>query len=73
LKISGVRSDSLKTVGYGKNYEVGGQVARTEEMRNAYKIVARKSGGKRIPPRPSSNWEDNIKMKLSEIVFMGVD
>jgi hypothetical protein len=31
-------------------------------MRNQYKILVRKSGGKRPLQRPRCRWEDNIKL-----------
>jgi hypothetical protein len=38
-----------------------GYVACTEEMRNAYQILAGKSGGKRPHGTNKSIWKDNIK------------
>jgi len=38
-----------------------------EEMRNAYKILVRKSEGKRPLGRPRHRWKDNIIMDLREI------
>jgi hypothetical protein len=35
-------------------------VDRMGEMRNAYKILVRKPGGKRPLRRPRCRWEDNI-------------
>jgi hypothetical protein len=37
------------------------------DMRNAYKILVRKSKGKKPHRRPVSRWEDNIRMDLREI------
>jgi hypothetical protein len=39
-----------------------GRVARMLEMRNAYKILAGKPGGKRPLGRTRRRWEDNIKL-----------
>jgi hypothetical protein len=41
-------------------------VARIGEMRNAYKILVGKPGGKRQRGRPRSGLEDNIRMDLRE-------
>jgi hypothetical protein len=43
------------------------------EMRNAYKILVRKLGGKRTLGRPRRRWEDNTEMGLGEIRLKGVD
>jgi hypothetical protein len=43
------------------------------KMRKAYKILDRKSEGKRPCERPRHRWEDNIKMDLREIGWKGVD
>jgi hypothetical protein len=42
-------------------------------MRNAYTILVGNPEGKRPLGRPRSRWEDNIKMYLREIGFVGVD
>jgi hypothetical protein len=43
------------------------------EVRNAYKILVRKSEGKRPLRRHRHGWEDNIKVDLKEIGWKGVD
>jgi hypothetical protein len=43
-----------------------GHIARTEEMRNAYRILVRKSEGKRPVGRSRLRWVDNIKMDLGQ-------
>jgi hypothetical protein len=43
------------------------------EVRNAYKILAGKSEGKRPCGRPRRKWEDNIKMDLREAGWKGLD
>jgi len=43
------------------------------EMRNLYKILVRKPGGKRSHWRPGRRWEDNIPMDLKEIKWEFVD
>jgi hypothetical protein len=48
-------------------------VACMGEMRNAYKILVRKSEGKRPFGRPRPRWEDNIRMDLTEIWWEVVD
>jgi hypothetical protein len=44
-----------------------------EEKRNAYRVLVRKSEGKRPLGRPIRRWVDNIKMDLREIGWVGVD
>jgi hypothetical protein len=41
-------------------------------MRNAFRLLVGKPGGKRSFGRPGRKWEDNIKMDLSGIVLEGV-
>jgi hypothetical protein len=43
-----------------------GQVARTGEKRNVYRILVGKTEGKRPLGRPRRRWIDNIKMDLLE-------
>ena len=44
-----------------------GHVARMEEGRSAFKILAGKPTGRRPFGRPRRRWEDNIRMDLEEI------
>jgi hypothetical protein len=44
-----------------------GNVARTGEMKNAYKLLIEEPEGKRLLGRPWSKWEGNIKMYFGEI------
>jgi hypothetical protein len=44
-------------------------VALKRKMKNKYKIFVGKSKEKKLLGRPRSKWEDNIKMKLWEIVL----
>jgi hypothetical protein len=44
-----------------------GHVARMGEKRNVYRLLVRKSEGKRSQGRPRHRWIDNIKMDLLEI------
>jgi hypothetical protein len=49
------------------------QVAHMGKMRNAYKILVRKSEGKNALGRTKHEWEDNNKMELNEIEYEDVD
>jgi hypothetical protein len=53
----------------------GGQLARTGEMINSYKILVGKHTGNRQLGRPRRRWENNktIKMGLGEIGCKDVD
>jgi hypothetical protein len=44
-----------------------------KEMRNVYKILDGRPGGKISLTRPRHRWEDDIKMDLGEIGFGAVD
>ena len=44
-----------------------GHVARMEESRGAFKMLAGKPTGMRPLGRPRRGWEDNIRMDLTEI------
>jgi hypothetical protein len=43
------------------------------EKRNAYRILVGKPEGKRPLGRPIRRWEDNIKIDLREIRWIGMD
>jgi hypothetical protein len=43
------------------------------EMRNVYKILVRKPGGRRPLGRPRHGWEDNIRMDVREMGWKVVD
>jgi hypothetical protein len=43
------------------------------EDRNAYRLLVRKSEGKRPLGKPRRRWVDNIKMDLLDIGWGGVD
>jgi hypothetical protein len=45
---------------------MGGNILHIGEMRNAYKILVKKSQGKRPLGRLRHRWEDIIKMDLRE-------
>jgi hypothetical protein len=49
-----------------------GDVACIGNMRNAYKILARKPEGKRLFRRLSSKWEDDIRMDIKDIGWESV-
>ena len=44
-----------------------GHVARTEQSRNAYRVLVGKPEGNRSLGRPRRRWEDNIKIYLREV------
>ena len=44
-----------------------GHVARMGERRGVYRVLVRKSEGKRPLGRPRRRWEDNVKMDLQEV------
>jgi hypothetical protein len=48
------------------------QVARTEEKRNAYRILLGKSEGRRPLERLRRMWADNIKLDLRRIGLVAV-
>jgi hypothetical protein len=52
---------------------MGGYIARTGEMRNAYNILVGKPEWKRPLGRPRRRWEDNIRMDLREVVWKDVE
>jgi hypothetical protein len=50
-----------------------GHVARVGEERKLYKVLVRKSEGKRPLGRPRRRWEDGIRMDLKETGWGCVD
>jgi hypothetical protein len=48
-----------------------GHVVRVEERRAVYKVLVGKPEGKRPLGRPRRRWEDNIKMDLQEVGWLG--
>jgi hypothetical protein len=52
---------------------MGGACSTNGEERNAYRLLVGKPEGKRPLGRPRRMWMDNIKMKLREIEWDGVD
>ena len=61
----GDRLGTPRAVGNSLRWAV--HVARMEEGRSAFKILAGKPTGKITLGRPRSRWEDNIRMDLEEI------
>jgi hypothetical protein len=43
------------------------------EMRNLYKVLARKPKGKRPPRRPKHRWEYDIRMYVREVGWEDLD
>jgi hypothetical protein len=43
------------------------------EKKNGYRIIVSKLGGKGPLERPECNWEENIKMYLRGIGWIGMD
>jgi hypothetical protein len=52
---------------------MGGACNPMGEKRNAFRLLMKKSEGKRPLGRPRRGWVNNIKMDLSEIVWGGVN
>jgi hypothetical protein len=50
-----------------------GHAARMRKKRNTYRILVRKSEGKRPLGRPKCRWVDNMKTDLREVGWGGVD
>jgi hypothetical protein len=50
-----------------------GHVARMGEGRVAYRILVKRSEGKRPLRRSRYRWKDNIKMDLQEVEWQGMD
>ena len=50
-----------------------GHVAHVGETRGAYRVLMGKPEGRRPLGRPRHRWEDNIKMDIQEVIFVGMD
>jgi hypothetical protein len=50
-----------------------GHVPCMGEGRGAYRILMGRPEGRRLLGRPRRRWEDNIKMKLQEVGWRGMD
>jgi len=46
---------------------MGGACSEYGVRINVYRVLVGKPEGKRLPGRPRSRWEDNIKMDLQEV------
>jgi hypothetical protein len=53
--------------------EMGGHVARMGEKRGAYRILVGRPEGRRPLRRPRRRWENNIKMDLREVGWVGMN
>jgi hypothetical protein len=58
---------------YNTTVRRAGHVARKAEGRGVYRVLVRKSEGRRLLGRPRRRWEDNIRMNLREVGFWCVD
>ena len=61
------RSPNIVRVIKSRRLRWAGLVARMDEGRSAFKILAGKRTGRRPLGRPRRRWEDNITMDLEEI------
>jgi hypothetical protein len=50
-----------------------GHVARVGEKRGAYRILVRRLEGRRPLGKPRRRWENNIKMDLREVGWVGMN
>jgi hypothetical protein len=66
-------SPSIIRIMKAKRMRWAGHVSRTEEERNAYRLLVEKSEGKRPLGRPRRRRMDNIKIYLGKIRWSGVD
>jgi hypothetical protein len=53
--------------------EMGRSCSTYEKKRNAYRILVGNPEGKRPLGRPRRRWEDNIRIDLREIGWVGMD
>jgi len=51
----------------------GGQIARMGNRRGVYRILMRRTEGRRSLGRYRRRWEDNIKMDIQEVGWGGMD
>ena len=61
------RSPNIVRVIKSRRLRLAEHVARMEEGRSAFKVLAGKPTGKRPLGRPRRRWEDNIRMDLEGI------
>jgi hypothetical protein len=57
-------SPTIITISKSRRMRWAGNVARTGQKRNAYRILVEKPEGKRHLGRPRRRWADNIKVDL---------
>jgi hypothetical protein len=56
-----------------KRMRWAGNVARMEEKRGAYRILVGRPEGRQALGRPRIGWENNIKMDLQDVGWVGTD
>ena len=54
-------------VSKSRTKRLSGYIARMEEGRVAYRVLVRKTDGKRLLWKTQCRWENNIKMDLQEV------
>jgi len=68
---------SLLTTYYSDDQKIrtkgAGYVTRIKERRGAYRVLMRRTAGKRPPGGPRRRREDNIKLDLQEVGWFGMD
>jgi hypothetical protein len=52
---------------------MGKKLSTNGAKKNAYGILMGKPEGKRPPGRPRRRWEDNIRMDLRKVIWVGMD
>jgi hypothetical protein len=68
----GLREGSPIRVIRSRRFRWAGHVARMEEGRRAFIILAGKPTGKKLLGRPMHRWEDNIIMNLKKISRLSI-
>jgi len=53
--------------------EMGGASSAYGKLKGVYRVLVRKTEGKRPLGRPRRRWKDNIKMDLQEVRCVGMD
>jgi hypothetical protein len=66
-------SPNIVRVTKSRRMRWAGHVTLMGEGRGVYRVVVRRSGGKRPLGRPRHRWEDNIKMDFREIGIDGAN
>ena len=52
---------------------MAGHVACMGEWRGVYRVLVGKPGGKRPLRIPRHRWDDNIRMNLQQVGYVGID